>query len=83
MPFALEADNELFCSGVPRGQRLPRQPSRYHLLGVQGQGQELPSYGTSHSPRVLQGARQTPIQHTGQGMEGLRRSTKTVVLQFQ
>lgn len=56
------------CAGVPSGQRVSRQPSWDHLLGVQGQGQELPSHGTSHPPGVLQGARQTPMQHSGQSM---------------
>lgn len=56
------------CAGVPSSQRLSRQPSWDHLLGVQRQGQELSSHGTPYPPGVLQGTRQTPIQHSGQSM---------------
>ncbi|CAF88230.1 unnamed protein product, partial [Tetraodon nigroviridis] len=53
---------------VPGGQYLFRLPTGDHLLGVQGQGQELPSSGPPHPAGVLQGTRQTLVQHRRQSL---------------
>lgn len=57
--------DQIFYLGVPGGQCLSRQPSRDLLLGVPGQGKELPSAGSPHPSGVLQGTRQASVQRPG------------------
>lgn len=51
----------LMSSGVSSGQCLSGQSSRHHLLGIPGQGEDLPPNGSFNSSGVLHKARQAPL----------------------
>lgn len=57
----------LLCPGVQNSEYLPGQPSGDLLLGVPGQGEELPQVRSCDTSGILQRAREAVLQHGGQG----------------
>lgn len=57
----------LLWAGIQNSEHLPGQPSGDFLLGVPGQGEELPQVRPHDPGAVLQRACEALLQHGGQG----------------